>query len=185
MISGGVSHSMTPKTQPTIIITVDPAVRYPERYYTDGIGITTVRFDRYMPHAKSNNYIEGVRQTQLAEQMGAVEPLYYSDEQVFEGSNSNVFAVIDNILVTPKSNILEGVTRRVLLEILYLDIPIEVRDFSLENFMVASEAFLSASGKEILPITSVDGKSFGVGKVGPITQEVMRQYHAYTASNAW
>lgn len=185
MISGGVSHAMTPKTEPTIIITVDPAVRYPEQYYTDGIGITTVRFGRYIPHAKSNNYIEGVRQTQLAEQIGAVEPLYYSDEQVFEGSNSNVFAVIDNVLVTPKSNLLEGVTRGVLLDILKLNIPIEVRDFTLDEFMKASEAFLSASGKEILPITAIDGKKFGGGVVGPITKEIMKQYKAYTASDLW
>jgi branched-subunit amino acid aminotransferase/4-amino-4-deoxychorismate lyase len=62
--------------------------------------VIAVKHERYTPAAKTNNYIEGVKQAQQAKTINAVEPIYYSDAQVFEGSNSNIFAVIDGKLLT-------------------------------------------------------------------------------------
>jgi len=183
MVSGGISGTMLPAKEPTIIILVDPATQYPKNLYEDGVDVMTVKHTRYNSAAKSNNYIEGVKQMQLAQKMGAVEPIYYSDAQVFEGSNSNIFAVIDDKLLTPRDNILAGITRGVLLEILDLDIPIEIRNFTLDELFGSSEAFLTGSGKEIVPITLIDSKKLGNGKVGAITKEVIRQFQKYTLSN--
>jgi branched-subunit amino acid aminotransferase/4-amino-4-deoxychorismate lyase len=184
-VSGGISNTMLPSEHPTIAIVVDPAVQYPNEQYEKGVGVIVVKHERYNPAAKSNNYIEGVKQTQQAQAMGAGEPVYYSDTQVFEGSNSNIFAVINNTLLTPKTNILPGITRAVLLKILKLDIPLEVKNFTLDALVHASEAFLTASGKEIVPITSIGGEPIGNGEVGTITKEVMRQFRAYTRSDVW
>jgi branched-chain amino acid aminotransferase len=185
MLSGGVSSSMLPTGEPTIIILIDSATMDSEEAYAKGFGITTVKYERYEPAAKTNNYIEGVKQIQKAAKVGAVEPLYYSDTQVFEGSNSNVFAVINNELVTPATNILFGVTRAVLLEILKLDVPIVVRNFTLRELLTASEIFYTGSGKEVVPITKIDGEPVGDGLVGSVTKEVMRQYREYTLSDKW
>ena len=185
MVSGGVSNTMLPSENPTIMILIDPAVQYPKERYEKGVGVIAVKHKRYNPAAKSNNYIEGVKQTQRAKTIGAVEPVYYSDTQVFESSNSNIFAVIDNKLLTPKTNVLAGITRAVLLEILKLNVPMEVRDFTLNELLSSNEAFLTASGKEITPITSIDGEPVGNGKVGAITKEVMNQFKEYTLSNLW
>lgn len=185
MISGGVSETMLPQNDPTIVILVDPAVEYPKEHYEKGIGVITVKHSRYTPTAKSNNYIEGVKQTQWAKKSGAVEPIYYSDDQVFEGSNSNIFAVINGKLLTTENNILEGVTRGVLLEILKLDVSVEVKDFTLDELLGASEIFLTGSGKEITPVTRIDGKPVGDGAVGLITKEVMRQYKEHVYSDLW
>ena len=185
MVSGGVSNTMLPSENPTIMILIDPAVQYPKERYEKGVGVIAVKHKRYNPAAKSNNYIEGVKQTQRAKTIGAVEPVYYSDTQVFESSNSNIFAVIDNKLLTPKTNVLAGITRAVLLEILKLNVPMEVRDFTLNELLSSNEAFLTASGKEITPITSIDGEPVGNGEVGAITKEVMNQFKEYTLSNLW
>lgn len=185
IVSGGQSDTMLPSVHPTIVILVDPATHYPEKNYEQGVGVIGVQYERYLPAAKSNNYIEGVKQMQRAQLTGAFEPVYYSDTQVFEGSNSNIFAVIDHTLVTPASSILKGITRGVLLEVLQLDIPIEVRDFTFAELLKASEVFLTASGKEVMPVTSIDGSALGTGEVGPITKEVMRQFNEYTLSDRW
>ncbi len=184
-VSGGISNTMLPSENPTIAILIDPATQYPKEQYEKGIGVIAVKHNRYNPAAKSNNYIEGVKQTQQAQTIGAVEPIYYSDTQVFEGSNSNLFAVINGKLLTPKTTILAGITRSVLLEILKLNIPIEVKDFTLDDLLHADEAFLTGSGKEITPITSIDGKPLGNGNVGAITKEVMNQFREYTLSDLW
>lgn len=185
IVSGGESDTMLAHENPTLIILIDAATEYPQEYYEKGVGVVAVRHARYMPEAKTNNYIEGVKQTKRAQKSGAIEPLYYSDTQVFEGSNSNIFAVIDGELLTPATNILEGVTRGALLQILKLDIPVARRDFSLQELSGASEVFFTSSTKEVMPITRIDGKPVGDGAVGQITREALRQFQAYVASNLW
>ncbi len=185
IVSGGVSNTMLPGVTPTIIILVDQATLYPSELYEKGVGVISVKHQRYSPGAKSNNYIEGVKQTQIGQTIGAVEPLYYSDTQVFEGSNSNIFAVIDGKLLTPEHDILTGITRGVLLQILKLHIPIVVKNFTFVELLQASEVFFTASGKEVVPVTSIDGMLLGNGAVGPITKEVMRQFNTYTSSDIW
>ncbi len=185
IVSGGVSNTMLPGVAPTIIILVDQATLYPSELYEKGVGVISVKHQRYSPGAKSNNYIEGVKQTQIGQAIGAIEPLYYSDTQVFEGSNSNIFAVIDGKLLTPEHDILTGITRGVLLQILKLHIPIVVKNFTLAELLHASEVFFTASGKEVVPVTSIDGMLLGNGAVGPITKEVMRQFNAYTSRDIW
>lgn len=186
IISGGVSDSLLPKQkEPTIIIIVDPRHLYPTSFYTKGIGMITVKHHRYAPHAKTNNYIEGVKQSQEAEKIDAVEPIYYDDSQVFEGATSNIFAVINGILKTPGSHILPGITRNTVLESLVLSLPVVVEDFTIEDLRRAEEVFLTGSNREITPITRIDGKKVGNGSVGVITKEVMEQFRLYTHSKNW
>jgi branched-chain amino acid aminotransferase len=186
ILSGGLSETMVPSSkEPTFVIVVDECHIFPEELYKTGMGIISVRHERYNPQAKSNNYIEGVKQSQKAKRIGAVEPLYFDENQVFEGSNSNVFAVINNELITPKSNILSGVTRDLLIEILRLDIPVLEKDFRISDLLKAKEVFFTSSMRGIAPATKVDGKKVGDGKVGPVTREVTRQLKEYIKSGKW
>jgi len=182
IVSGGVSDSLLPSS-PTIVIIVEPRHIFPEDFYTKGIGVITVEFRRYVPYAKTNNYIEAVKQAQIAKKVGAVEPIYYDDKQVFEGSTSNVFALIDGKLKTPKSNVLGGITKAVLLEILHLDVPLMHENFTISELLKAQEVFLTSSNREITPVTKVDGQQVGDGAVGKITKEVMKQFKKYTQSD--
>ncbi|PIR61916.1 MAG: amino acid aminotransferase [Candidatus Pacebacteria bacterium CG_4_10_14_0_8_um_filter_43_12] len=187
VVSGGVgSDSVTPNDEhPTSLIFIHPNHPYPQEMYKEGAGITTVKHARAIPGAKSNNYIEGVRRIREARAQGAVEPVYYDDEQVFEGATSNVFAVIEGKLYTPNRNILPGITRKVLLEILDLNEAVEVGDFPVEKLREATEVFLTASNKEVMPVTVIDGQPVGNGQVGRVTREVMNQFRAYTESDIW
>ncbi|MDP2648525.1 MAG: aminotransferase class IV [bacterium] len=184
-LSGGISSSLAPENDPTIVIVVDPKHDFPAAYYEKGVGIITEKFTRYIPSAKSNNYIEGVRQMLRAEKAGAVEPVYYDDTQVFEGATCNVFALIGGKLLTPKTNILRGITRGVLLSVLELGVPVEEADFSIDALRAADEVFLTASNKEVMPVTAIDGTPVGSGKVGEAAKEAMRQFREYTLSDEW
>lgn len=186
IVSGGISNTMFPSSDgPTIAIMIDEHYPFPAQYYENGVGIITVKHTRYAPEAKTNNYIEGIKQTQAAHKIAAIEPVYYDDHQVFEGSNSNIFALIDDKIVTPQSNILLGITRNVLLEILSLDLPIEARDFPIEKLRAAQEVFFTGSNKEVMPITKIDGHPVGDGNVGEITKEIMKQFREFTLSDKW
>ncbi len=185
-LTGGVSDSLMPSPDAaTLMILVDDRHYFPSEMYENGVKAITVEHARYAPEAKTNNYIEGVRQVQNAERVGAIEPVYYDHRQVFEGAISNVFALIDGQLVTSKTNILPGITREVLLDILKLEVPVLAKDFTIDELRSASELFFAGSNKEVMPITRVDGNLVGHGTPGPITKEAMRQFREFTLGDRW
>lgn len=185
IISGGVSRSIFPGSDPSIVIIIDSAEPHDDLLYKKGATVLTKKYERTTPDAKSTNYTEGVRQLMEAKKTGATECIYYGDLQVFEGVKSNVFALIDGKLLTPKSNVLSGVTREVLLDILDLHVPVLAQDFTLSDLRGASEIFITGSATEILPITSIGRSPVGDGEVGLNTKESMRQFQKYTASDLW
>jgi branched-subunit amino acid aminotransferase/4-amino-4-deoxychorismate lyase len=178
-LTGGVGpNSITQGENPTKIIAIDPHQPYPHEFYENGVGIITHEFKRYAPGAKTNSYIEAVQQLELARAQDAVEVVYYDKDQVYEGSTSNLVIVKGGKIITPTTDILHGITRRILLE--KLDLPIEERDFTIEELLRADEAALVASNKLIMPIVRIDGQIVGNGGVGKMTKLAMDQLEAFT-----
>lgn len=184
-ISGGSSLTLTPPSSPTIVITIDTAISCPPENYKNGVAAILVEFQRYRPEAKTNNYIEAIRSINGVNTLNIDELIYHSSGMVRECSRCNIFAVIDGRLLTPKTNILEGITRGVLLDILELTVPIAVEDFSVDTLHTASEVFFTATGKEVMPVIKIDGVLVGDGEVGTITKEVMKQHHSFVHSDLW
>lgn len=99
---------------------------------------------------------------------------------VVEGPGFNVFAVRGDKLVTPKEGVLEGVTRRTVLEMAAaLGLPVELRALPAGELRSADEAFLSTSGGGVLPVTRVDGQAIGSGRPGPVTRRLVDTYWAW------
>jgi len=99
---------------------------------------------------------------------------------VVEGPGFNVFAVVDGTLVTPAEGVLEGITRRTVIEIAREQgLRVELRALAATQLRAAQEAFLSSSGGGVLPVTRVDGQAIGDGQVGPVTRQVTQAYWAW------
>ncbi len=180
--SGGISNKMTQTNSPTFMIWIDDISPVPQEYYKNGVGIITVKHKRYKPEAKTNNYIEGVKQTQIAESTGAIEPVYFDDDGLYESSNSNLFIIKDGKIYTQKEGVLKGITRKVLIEILKPEFIVEEKNLKIEDLLSADEAFLTGSAKQILPIVKIDGRIFSLGVVGENTKKVLNRWHKYTDS---
>jgi branched-chain amino acid aminotransferase len=96
---------------------------------------------------------------------------------VVEGPGFNVFAIRAGKLVTPREGVLEGVTRRTVLEIAQsLGMPVELRALPADELRNAQEAFLSSSGGGVLPVTRIDGKPIANGRPGPRTLQLLQTY---------
>ncbi|MGV3569802.1 MAG: aminotransferase class IV [Ramlibacter sp.] len=96
---------------------------------------------------------------------------------VVEGPGFNVFAVRDGALVTPREGVLEGITRRTVIEMAQaLGIAVELRALPAGELRTADEAFLSSSGGGVLPVTRVDGVAIGNGEPGPLTRRLADTY---------
>jgi branched-chain amino acid aminotransferase len=98
---------------------------------------------------------------------------------VNEASAANVFVVRDGVALTPPvyDDLLEGVTRKALLELLENEgIPTEVRSIDRSELYVADEIFLCGTGVQISPVVEVDHRPVGSGEVGPIARLVRDRY---------
>ena len=99
---------------------------------------------------------------------------------VVEGPGFNVFCVHEGQLITPDHGMLEGVTRRTVIEIAHsLGLQVQIRPVSAVEFRAADEAFISSSGGGVLPVTQVDGKRVADGAIGPLTRKLSETYWAW------
>lgn len=102
------------------------------------------------------------------------------DGHVSEGSAENIFIVRDGRLITPppSDDILEGITRNGLIELASRELGIETvaRQIDRTELYVADEVLLCGTGAQISPVTSIDNRVVGDGKVGPIAQQLARLY---------
>jgi len=107
--------------------------------------------------------------------------LLTQDGHVSEASSANLFMVMNGRLITPEvsDDILVGITRGALIELAAkLRIPVEERRVDRTELYVADEMFLCGTGVQVSPVTKVDGRVIGEGKVGEITRSIQDRYLA-------
>ncbi|MBN1915316.1 MAG: aminotransferase class IV [Parachlamydiales bacterium] len=185
MVTGGISEDhISPADHPSFIVMVFPPSPPPGHYYIEGIRTITCPITRFLPECKSLNYLPAILALQKAKKANAVEAFYIdNDHCILEGTTSNFFAWKGHRLITPGENILSGVTREIVLHLAKKNnIPLETRSILYEELKDISEAFLSASNKEILPISQIDTLKL---PVGPQTQRMMQLFREYTKSDCW
>ncbi|MEB2333210.1 MAG: branched-chain amino acid transaminase [Anaerolineaceae bacterium] len=99
---------------------------------------------------------------------------------VSEGSAMNVFMVRDSVLITPPvtDNILEGVTRKTVIELARRELGIEVVERSIDRTEVfaAEEMFFTGTAAGVTGITKVDHRLIGTGEMGPIATQLRTLY---------
>lgn len=182
VVTGGESaNGIMPADKPRLLVLVTPLRPVNPDSYRNGVKIVTEPLDRYLPEAKTLNYIPAIKALRRGAKVGAEEAVYVSSEgNVLEGTTSNIFAFIGETLVTPVVDILNGITRNVVMEVVRPHFRLEERPISYDELLKADEVFLSASNKQILPVVAVDDAVIADGKPGNRTRRVMGLFGAYT-----
>lgn len=102
------------------------------------------------------------------------------DGHIAEGSAENFFMLRDGVVYTPPitSNILEGITRRTIMELLRKELGLEVveRNIDRSEVYLADEAFFCGTGVQIAAITHIDHRPIGKGVMGAMVGEVRDLY---------
>lgn len=105
---------------------------------------------------------------------------------VVEGPGFNVFCISHGVLVTPREGMLEGVSRRTVIEMAQsLGLELQLRTLPAGELRGAEEVFISTSGGGVLPVTMVDKRPIGDGSPGPITRRLVETYWAWHANPAY
>jgi len=111
------------------------------------------------------------------ERGGETAILVDREDNVVEGPGFNVFVVKDGVVLTPDSGVLEGITRRTVMELASdLGIPLERRAIPAGEMRGAEEAFVTSTAGGIMPVTRVDGEPVGGGRPGPVTSRLREAY---------
>jgi branched-chain amino acid aminotransferase len=99
---------------------------------------------------------------------------------ISEGSAMNIFMLRDGVLVTPPvtDNILEGITRRSVIELARNELGLNVVERSIDRteVFIAEEMFLTGTAAQIIAVTKVDHRPIGAGVMGPITTRLRTLY---------
>jgi len=102
------------------------------------------------------------------------------DGHVAEGSAENIFIVKNGVLLTPdpSQNVLEGCTRRAVIEIARNEFGLEVVERAIDRSELygAEEIFFSGTAVGVVYVRSVDRRDVADGKIGPVTQKIASFY---------
>ena len=123
---------------------------------------------------KTTSYAENVMALTTAKRVGCSEALFANTAgHLCEGTGTNVFLVIEGVLVTPplSSGCLAGVTRELVMELA----DVVERDIDPAEFGSADEAFLTSSTRDVSPISTVDGVEMPAAP-GPVTAGLMAAF---------
>ncbi len=180
--TGGISSDgVTPEEKGSLIVMVLPRPCPLQWWYTKGAKTITVEAGRYMPQAKSTNYLSAICAQREAKRQGAIEALYVDQHNcILEGTTTNVFFCKAGKLITPHRDVLPGVTRKVILELVQGHIEVVTRDVHRAEVGEMEEAFICSSSKEVVPIVLMDDVVIGNGTIGKTTREVMQLFRRYT-----
>ena len=169
-------HAFPAGVTPTVFMMSNPLVVPSREQVERGVAVVTAQDNRWLRcDLKTTSLLGNVLMRQLAVDHDAVETVMFRDGHLTEASASNVMIVRDGrIIAPPKDNlILPGITYDATLEIAKgAGVALDVRAIAHAEAMAADEMWLSSSTKEVLAVTTVDGRPFGGGKPGPVFQRV-------------
>ncbi len=170
---------------PTMVIAAKPFHDYPAAYYQQGVSVAIVQTRRNHPLAlppsiKGTNFLNNILAKIEAVKARAYEGIMLNWEgYVAEGTISNIFMVTRGGLYTPHmdTGILEGVTRDLVLRLARRKkIPVKEAMLRPRDLMTSNECFITNTTMEIMPVTTIDKKTIGNGKPGPVTAALHQAY---------
>jgi D-amino acid aminotransferase len=183
---GGTGPAPSGRARPTRLLTVRPIPSDLATLQARGVSVVLLPFARDAGPGwgafKLVGHASAVLGKTIAKRRRAFEGLYVTpDGHVTEGTTSNLFAVLDGVLVTPPTDgtILAGVTRD-LVRTIARRAGLRARETSITvtGLRRAAEVFLTASTIEVLPVVRVDGRAVGNGRPGPLTRRLQERYQA-------
>ena len=176
-------HAFPRDAKPTVLMMSSPLSTPAQDLVDSGVPAITATDYRWLRcDVKSVSLLGNCLLRQTALDAGAVEVVMFRDGYLTEGSSSNIFAVKNGRLLAPPKNhlVLPGITYDVVLELAAAHgIPFEVREIPEQEVKTADELWLTSSTKEVLAITTLDGKPVGTGKPGAVFRRIHPLYQEF------
>ncbi|MEP6607425.1 MAG: D-amino acid aminotransferase [Burkholderiaceae bacterium] len=165
-------HPFPAGVSPTVFVTTSPWPAIPVEQIENGVTAVTHPDERWLHcDVKSISLLGNVLMKQYAIDQGASETVMLRDGFLSEGSSTNVCVVKGGVVSMPPNTvqILPGITVDGIVQIAKEHgVATELRPIAARELRHADEIWLSSSGREVLPIVSLDGAAVGSGRPGPM-----------------
>ncbi|MSQ60176.1 MAG: D-amino acid aminotransferase [Betaproteobacteria bacterium] len=169
-------HAFPAGVTPTVFIMSNQLSTPTAQAVSEGVKALTLPDNRWLRcDIKSTSLLPNILLRQAAVDAGCAEAVMVRDGFLTEGAASNIFVVKNGtLLCPPKSHlILPGITYDVVLDLARKGgIPVEIRAVPEAELRGADEVWLSSSTREVLAITTLDGKPVGTGKPGALFKRI-------------
>ncbi len=176
-------HAFPALVTPTVFMMSGPLVTPAREQVENGVPAITATDYRWLRcNVKSISLLGNCLLRQEATDAGAVEVVLFRDGYLTEASASNVFVVKNGLVLAPPKNhlVLPGITYDVVLELAAANgVPCAVREVSERDVKGADEIWLTSSTKEVLAVTSLDGKKVAAGIPGPVFRKIYQLYQDF------
>jgi len=181
-------HVIPKGLTPTVFMMVQPLVTPSREMIENGVACVTHEDFRWTRcHIKSTSLLGNVLARQVSADAGATETILLRDGMLTEASSSNVFVVKgDVVAAAPQDNlILLGITYDLVTRLAKDGtVKLEIRPIAEAELRDADEIWLSSSTKEVLAVTTLDGRPVGSGKPGPVFRRMHALYQEHKAKLA-
>jgi D-alanine transaminase len=175
-------HAFPPDAVPTVFMMSNPLPALSREQVEGGVAVVTAADERWLHcDLKTISLLGNVLARQFAVDHGAIETVLFRDGYLTEASASNVLIVTKGKIVAPPKDhlILPGITYDATWELARDGgLAFEVRPVTKAEALAADEMWLSSSTKEVLAVTTLDGRPFAGGKPGPVYREMYRLFQA-------
>jgi len=173
-----------PPVTPTVFAMSNPLVHPPAALLQSGVACITAQDNRWLRcDIKAIALLPNVLLRQSAVAAGCAEAILIRDDSFLtEGAASNIFVVRDGVLLAPPKDhlMLPGITYDVLLELAAANgIPHQVRRILKKELFGADELLLTSSTREVLAVTTLDGKAIGDGRPGAMFARLYELYQTF------
>ncbi|MBW7902021.1 MAG: aminotransferase class IV [Rhodocyclaceae bacterium] len=176
-------HAFPPGVPPTVFIFTAPLTTTPDSVRAAGVAAVTALDNRWLRcDLKVVALLANVLARQHAVDQGCAETILLRDGFMIEGAASNIFVVKDGVLLAPPKDhrMLPGITYDVVLELAAgHGVPHQVREIPEAELRAADEVWMTSSTKEVLAITTLDGRPVGGGVPGPLAQRMHGWYQRF------
>lgn len=177
------SHAFPEVVRPTVFLMSEELVTPSPAVLETGVAAVSAADFRWLRcDLKSISLLANCLLRQHGADHGCAETVLFRDGFLTEGSASNIFIVRDGVMLAPpKSHLmLPGITYDVVLELaLRHGLAHRVREILEDEVRGADEIWMSSSTKEVLAITSLDGRPVGDGRPGPLGRQMYAWYQAF------
>jgi branched-chain amino acid aminotransferase len=99
------------------------------------------------------------------------------EDNLTEGRGWNIFVLRDGVLMSPVDGVLEGITRKTVVELAAtLNIDCRLIKVPVDVLRKAEEVFITSTAGGVMPVRSIDKQPVGDGAPGPVTTRIKQMY---------
>lgn len=178
LLTGGYSEDLYSPSTPNLMILNLPVFHQPGDF-GDGVKLILLDYHRHIPEVKTTFYLPSIALFPKLKQKGAIEVLYHHNGLISESTRANIFLIKNSKLITPSQGVLQGITRKYVLQVSRELMPVEEREVRLEELWESEEVFITGTSKHVAPVVEVEGRVIGNGKPGKMTKAVSMAYERF------